>query len=125
MRHLRGQNEPQKLSALTGSVSAFSKMVNYISRYGICEPHRITDCSAIVPGDYMINVWADRSTCKLYSCYLQVVSRTKKFITITDKDTFVKLSWNEEDKYWGKNQGYQCRTYINENELPEGLETID
>jgi hypothetical protein len=55
---------------------------------------------------------------------MQVVSRTKKFITITEKDKFVRLSWNEEDKYWGKNQGFQCRTYINEDELPEGLETL-
>jgi hypothetical protein len=100
-------------------------MVNYISRYGICQQHNITDISAIVPGDYVINVWADPSNYKLYSCYLQVISRTKKFITITDKDKFVKLSWDKEDGYWGKNQGYQCRSYINELELPDGLEMID
>lgn len=91
-----------------------------------CPDHRITDCSEVAVGDYLINKWSEGGWSNTINiCYLQVVSRTKKFITITEKDQFVKLSWNEQDKYWGKNQGYYVRYYINQDELPEGLETID
>ena len=96
--------------------------MNYIAPYtSLTNQHRITDCSDVAVGDYLIHVWSAND--KLIVCYLQIVSRTKKFITITDKDQFVKLSWNNENKYWGKNQGYMCRNYINQDELPEGLET--
>jgi len=99
--------------------------MNYIGSFSTRLPdHKITDCSDIASGDYLVNMWIDNNS-KLYVCYLQVVLRTKKFITITDKDQFIKLSWNEKDKYWGKNQGYQCRYYINQDEFPEGLETMD
>lgn len=99
--------------------------MNYVAPYtSLTNQHRLTDVSSIIPGDYIINVWTGDNH-KLHVSYLQVVSRTKKFITITEKDQFVRLSWNEQDKYWGKNQGYHCRNYINEDELPEGLETLD
>ena len=104
--------------------------MNYIGSSSSCRPnHRITeitDCSDVAVGDYLINKWHEGGwTNKINVCYIQIVSRTNKFITITEKDQFVKLSWNEQDKYWGKNQGYRCRTYIKQDELPEGLETID
>jgi hypothetical protein len=103
-------------------------MVNYITTLKhFALEHRITDCSDVASGEYIINHWYEylHDSVRTHVCYMQVVSRTKKYITIMDENNLVKLSWNEEGKYWGKNQGYQCRTYISQDELPEGLEIIE
>jgi hypothetical protein len=89
--------------------------------------HQITDISDIDTGDFAINKWSEHNHfgCRIHTCYLKVVSRTKRFIVITHKNEFVKLSWDSKSKYWGKKQGYKIRYFTHSDELPEGLEIID
>ena len=100
--------------------------MNYISdKLDLSIEHQITDVSDIDTGDYAINKWSEDSGYRIHTCYLKVVSRTKRFIVITHNNECVKLSWDSKSKYWGKNQGYKIRAFIHSDELPEGLEMID
>ena len=100
--------------------------MNYISDKLNFE-RQITDVSDIDTGDFAINKWSEHLPYRtaIHTCYLKVVSRTKRFIVITHNNECVKLSWDSKSKYWGKNQGYKIRAFIHSDELPEGLEMID
>jgi hypothetical protein len=93
--------------------------MNYGMKYSLDAPdHQIQDANDAKAGDYVTMKGCPNGSQDIYIHYFRIISRTNKFITITDEDKFVKLSWNEQGKYWGKNQGYCCDGFINEYELP-------
>jgi hypothetical protein len=78
---------------------------------------KITDCSEIAVGDYIINRLCE-CCMRVNICYYRVESRTKKTITVRQRNEFIKLRWNNEKKKWGKN----CKAYIRADQLPEDVE---
>ena len=101
--------------------------MNYITtRHDIpLRVNRNCDINDVDCEDYLMNRWREPGNSnKINICFLKVVYRTPKFITITEKDKFIRLSWDKENAVWGTKQGYHCRFYIKANQLPEGLETL-